>query len=346
MVATSEAHLPATRTTHALAWWRPVALVALLALAVAFVSLASPTRHPSRERAAVFPAALSQHLAAPTFADGSAPGGYAQPADAGQLDGLTFVLDTGNNRILGQDQSGAVLRVIGGPSEGQPSLQRPMALATDGRCLYVANTGASQVLVLEPDGSIVKTVDLPPAASDGRAARPVGLAVRPDGGLVVTDPDNNRVLFFGNDGQLQTTLGGSRAAGSSGFNAPGGVAVDGAGFVYVVDILNGRVVKLSQDGGFLRQFGHPGDTAGTFSRPKDVAVDSSGNVYVSDGILAAIQVFNAEGDYLGFIGRTDPGDARSRSLFVAPAGLTVAGDTLYVMDRFAGLFAFRLQNQN
>ena len=343
MFATREAHIPATQIPHALPWWRPVTFVALLVLAVALVSLASPTRHPYRESAAVFPAALSQHVAVPAFANGSASNGYAQPADAAELDGLMFVLDTGNNRILAQDQSGAVLWVIGGPAEGQLSLQRPMALATDGRHLYVANTDASQVLVLEPDGSIVKTIDLPPAAPDGRAARPVGLAVRPDGGMVVTDPDNNRVLLYGNEGQLQTTLGGSRAAGSSGFSAPGGVAVDGAGFVYVVDILNSRVVKLSQDGSFLRQFGRPGDTAGTFSRPKDVAVDATGNVYVSDGLLAVIQVFSAEGDYLGFIGRTDPGDARSRSLFMAPAGLTVVGDTLYVIDRFAGLFAFRLQ---
>jgi DNA-binding beta-propeller fold protein YncE len=161
--------------------------------------------------------------------------------------------------------------------------------------------------------------------------------------MVVTDPDSNRVLFFGNDGQLQPTVGGSRSAGSSGFNAPGGVTVDSAGFVYVVDILNSRVVKLSQDGSFLRQFGGPGDTAGTFSRPKDVAVDAAGNVYVSDGILAVIQVFSADGDYLGFIGRTDPSNARSRSLFMAPAGLTVVDDTLYVIDRFAGLFEFRLQ---
>lgn len=343
MFATREAHLPATHTPQAPTAAHPVAFFAVVALAVALVSFASTPWHTSHERAAVFPTALTQHVAAPIFSDGSAPNGYAQPADAAELDGLIFVLDTGNNRILEQDQSGAVSRVIDGSVDGQPSLQRPMALATDGRYLYVANTGASQVLILEPDGSTLNTLDLPPATPGGRAARPVGLAVRPGGGLVVTDPDNNRVLFFGNEFELQATLGGSRAAGSAGFSAPAGVAVDSAGFVYVVDILNSRVVKLSPDGTFLRQFGRPGDTAGTFSRPKDVAVDATGNVYVSDGILAVIQVFSAAGDYLGFIGRTDPGDASSRSLFMAPAGLTVDGDTLYVVDRFAGLFAFQIQ---
>lgn len=340
MAATSEAQMAAARRPVIL-WWRSVPLIAFVILAVALVSLASPARHDSRERAAAFPAVLSSHVDAPAFEDPFAPS-YAQPADAGERDGLMYVLDTGNNRILVQDQSGRVSRVIGG-AEGQVSLQQPMALATDARYLYVANTGASQVLVLDPGGSIVRTVDLPPATPDGPAARPVGLAVRPDGGFVVTDTDNNRVLFYGSDGQLQNTIGGSRAAGTSGFNAPGGVALDSAGSVYVVDILNGRVVKLSEDGSYERQFGHLGDTAGTFSRPKDVAVDAIGNIYVSDGILAAIQVFSAEGDYLGFIGRADPGDPGSRSLFVAPSGLTVVGDTLYVVDRFAGLFTFRLQ---
>jgi len=253
-----------------------------------------------------------------------------------------YVLDTGNNRILVQDQSGAVLRIIGSADLGT-SLQRPMALATDGQRLYFANTPASQILVLAPDGTVVRSVNLPPAAADGPPARPVGLTVRPDGGIIVTDTDNNRVLFYGEDGRLQTTVGGTRGAGSNGFNAPGGIATDTAGSVYVVDILNGRVVKLSEDGSFVRQFGHLGDTGSALSRPKDVAVDATGNVYVSDGLLAVIQVFSADGDYLGFIGRVDPGDANSRSLFVAPAGLTVVGDTLYVVDRFAGLFTFRLE---
>jgi hypothetical protein len=74
-----------------------------------------------------------------------------------------------------------------------------------------------------------------------------------------------------------------------------------------------------------------------------VAVDAGGNVYVSDSLLAAVQVFGPSGEYLGFIGREDPGDPRSKSLFTAP-GLSIAGDRLYVMDRFEGLFAFRLEH--
>lgn len=345
MFATREAHLPVAPLERPRGRLALGAFVALLAAAVVFVSVtAAPWRGPS-ERAAVFPVSLIRHISAPAHPGGDVLGGYAQPADAVELSGQIFVLDTGNNRILVQERTGTVQRVIAGSSDALPALRGPMAIVTDGRYLYVANSGASQVVVLEPGGGVVNTLDLPPDAATGRPARPIGLALEPDGGLFVSDPDNNRILHYDAQGQLQQTLGaGERVGGSEGFNAPGGLALDGAGYLYVVDILNGRVVKLSLEGVIVQQFGRPGDTAGTLSRPKDVAVDAIGNVYVSDGLLAAVQVFAPSGEYLGFIGREDPGDPESGSLFTAPAGLNLAGDRLYIVDRFEGLFVFQLQH--
>jgi sugar lactone lactonase YvrE len=102
------------------------------------------------------------------------------------------------------------------------------------------------------------------------------------------------------------------------------------------------VVKLSPDGEFIRDYGRLGGTAGTLSRPKGVAVDGAGRVFVSDGLLAAVEVFSPDGAYLGVIGRRDPADPTSGSLFQAPAGLWLDGDRLYVTDRFAGLVTFSL----
>ncbi len=310
-------------------------LVPGLVAAVALVSIAAAPWQSSAGRAPAFPAALV------TQVDPEAAG-YTQPADAAELDGMIFTLDTGNNRILVQDSVGGVQRVIDGSVDGEPVLKAPMAIASGGGYLYVANSGASQVLVLEPGGRVVRTIDMAAEGTDRPAPRPVGLAPAPDGSIWVSDPDANRLLHYSPEGQLLSSLGGVRASGADGLNAPTGMAVDASGSVYVVDTLNGRVVKLSADGKFEQQFGRPGDTAGTFSRPKDVALDARGNVYVSDGLLVAVQVFSAEGKYLGFIGRSDPDDARSGSLFKAPAGLSVAGERLYVIDRFAGLFIFDL----
>lgn len=110
----------------------------------------------------------------------------------------------------------------------------------------------------------------------------------------------------------------------------------------MVDIGNAQVKKYSPDGQFLFAFGNSGDVAGSFSRAKAVAVDDAGNVYVSDGLGAAIQVFDQTGAFLGFIGRTDPADPNSDSMFNAPHGLKIANGKLHVVDRFAGLFVFDL----
>ena len=73
-----------------------------------------------------------------------------------------------------------------------------------------------------------------------------------------------------------------------------------------------------------------------------MAIDAAGNVYVSDGLLAAVQVFGPAGEYRGFIGLKDPDDRGSGALFRAPAGLTIAGADLYVVDRFASVFVLEL----
>lgn len=335
MLAGREARLPASRPARTRAAFGWLMIVAVLAAAVAFVSLAAAPWEGSHGRAQTFPAELVVDVDPETA-------GYRQPSDAVELDGVIFALDTGGNRILVQDGTGRVKRVIDGSAEGQPSMKAPMSIASDGRQLYVANSGVPEVLVMDPAGRLISTYHIAPQVRGGRAPRPVGVAVAPDGTLWVSDPDSDRLLQYGPEGQFLRALGGTRAGGSEGYNAPTGISIDEAGNIYVVDTLNGRVLKLAPDGRLLQQFGRPGDTAGTFSRPKDVAVDASGNVYVSDGILAAVQVFDGAGNYLGFIGRSDPEDPHAGSLFTAPAGISVAGDRLYVVDRFAGMFVFGL----
>lgn len=73
-----------------------------------------------------------------------------------------------------------------------------------------------------------------------------------------------------------------------------------------------------------------------------MAIDGDGRVFVSDGLLAAVEVFASDGTYLGLIGRSDPEDSASSSVFIAPAGLSLRGGQLLVTDRFAGVFAFEL----
>lgn len=283
----------------------------------------------------VYPATLTAEMPQPGGDTWLFPGGVLEAG------GATFALDTGHNRIL-KLEDGSVTAIIGTES-GASHLADPMAMATDGQRIYVANSAAAEVLVLGLDGQVAKTVHLAKGPTDAVSPRPIGVAILPGGGIAVSDAANHRVLFLDSEGVLVSATGtGTRSSGPDGFNVPGAMTTDSSGNLYVVDTLNGRVVKLSPDGGYVGEFGTLGDTAGTLSRPKGVAVDAAGTVFVSDGLMAAVSVFAPDGAYLGMIGRRDATDAASGSIFQAPAGLWLTGDTLQVMDRMAGLITVRL----
>jgi len=309
----------------------------ILAAVMSGILLLPQRAEPPKATVEVYQAKLLKHMESPE------EDAWRQPAAMAVLDGQVFLLDTGNNRILALNSDGEPERVLDGRPDGG-TLKGAMAIASDGEFLYVANSGARQVLVLTPAGNVTKTIDLEKVAeSDTDRPRPISIAVSAQGELLVTDADNNRLLRYDADGRLLQVMGeGHRGAGTDAFSTPAGVALDSRGNAYVVDMLNGRVVELSPDGAFLRELGGLGDSGGTFSRPKDVALDHDGNIFVSDGLLAAVEVFSPDGRYLGFIGREKPNDPKSGSLFQAPAGLKIVGDRLYVVDRFAGLFVFRI----
>jgi DNA-binding beta-propeller fold protein YncE len=267
------------------------------------------------------------------------------PADVAIVDGRVFVLDTNNSRILELDDEGNVVDELDAESDGQLDLIGPMAMTSHEGKLYVSNSGAGNIIVLSPHGT-VEDVITPQVSPPERSVRPIGIAITPNDHIFVSDPDNHRVLLLDEEGRLVSSLGsGTRDSGEYGFNTPGGLSLDAEGNLYVVDMLNYAVKKYSPADQFLLSVGEPGDTEGTFSRPKVVAVDGDGRIFVSDTLLVSVAVFDSDGNYLGFIGREDPDDRQSDSLFQAPHGMEVADDTLYVVDRFAGVFAFQIPEE-
>jgi DNA-binding beta-propeller fold protein YncE len=284
----------------------------------------------------VYPASLVRSIDEPVDET------WTMPAAAAAVGDVMFVLDTGSNRIVKLGPDGHVLATFGPQLDGEAALQMPMAIVTDGRSLFIANSSAGSILVLDLSGQVQQVLPLPAGAS-GKAARPIGVALLPDGGLVTSDADNDQVLRLDAQGNVVWIAGtGTRDGGHIGFNVPAALAADADGNVYVADILNARVVELSPGGEFIREFGKRGDTAGFLSRPKGVAVDSEGRVFVSDGLLAAVEVFAKDGSYLGLIGRRDTREVNSATLFTAPAGLFVTQDSLIVTDRYAGVLTFDL----
>lgn len=303
------------------------------------IPLSGDDRPPDQVSTRTFPAELLSQI---SLSETDAPDSASMPADIVLLDGRIFVLDTNNSRILEIDDEGKVLQVLDSHGDSRLVLEAPMAITAYDGMLYVANSGGGNVIVLDPEG-VVESVISPQVAPAEHPLRPIGIAVARNGYIFLSDPDNHRILHLDPDGELVSSLGsGARDSGDYGFNVPGGLWLDAQGNLYVVDMLNYTVKKYSPSGQFLLGLGEAGDTEGTFSRPKAVAVDADGRIFVSDTLQVAVEVFGSDGRYAGFIGRDNPEDRQSGSIFQAPHGLEIVGDTLYVVDRFAGLFAFQL----
>jgi sugar lactone lactonase YvrE len=136
------------------------------------------------------------------------------------------------------------------------------------------------------------------ADGTGAAARfayPNGVAVLPDGNIVVADGANRRIRLV-TPGGVVTTLAGSGSPGSANgtgtgasFNSPQGVAVTSTGDVVVADQGNHRIRLITYPGGVVTTLA--GSTAGsadgtgtaaTFNNPGSVAVTPTGDVVVSD----------------------------------------------------------------
>src|SRR4030065_479712 len=86
-----------------------------------------------------------------------------------------FVLDTENTRILMLDETGRVTATFDSTSDERLGLRGPMAIASDGRSLFVANSLAAQVVVLDLSGHLQKILSLEPVSEGAVTPRPIGL---------------------------------------------------------------------------------------------------------------------------------------------------------------------------
>lgn len=115
-------------------------------------------------------------------------------------DGRLVLADTGNNAIREIDLATGIIDTLAGPEEGflEP---HDVAIGVDGS-VYVADTGNHCVREVTPNGEVRVVVgdcgDEGPAtqtvrAADARFSAPVGVAIDADGGVWISDR-NNQVI--------------------------------------------------------------------------------------------------------------------------------------------------------
>jgi DNA-binding beta-propeller fold protein YncE len=167
-----------------------------------------------------------------------------------------------------------------------------LALAADGS-LYVSDGyGNARVHKFAPDGEHLFSWG-EPGGGAGQFRLPHGIAVGPDGTVVVADRENSRLQFFRPDGGFLSEW--------TDVARPCQVVVDASGIVYVAelgyragmwpgtaapgpDAPGGRVSVFDPGGRLLTRWGGGSDPCapGDFFAPHDLGLDSRGDLYVGE----------------------------------------------------------------
>lgn len=150
---------------------------------------------------------------------------------------------------------------------------------------------------------------------------PSGLALTPDGNLVVSDDFNHRIQIYDMDHKLITQFG-TKGKNPGELHYPRGIAIDPEGNIYVADSWNHRVQKFDRQGKYLFSFGSYGSELGQVNEPYDVHIDRLGNLIVVERYNHRVQTFRPDGASMGWIGtRGTLLEEKLAYLFETPANL-------------------------
>ncbi len=265
-------------------------------------------------------------------------------------DGLIYVADSGNRRIVVGTADGELVRIIG---EGTLKNPRGVFVTADGS-VYVADRDAERIFIFAPDGELTGEYGKPasPLYGDEVSFLPIKIVVN-DAGImfVVCESNTNGIVeisptdggtflgYFGTNYaavDLTTIIYRSiltdeqRAKMVSNIPAtPTNLTIDGKGLIYTVTRgnENDTLKRLNIAGTNMIH-----NTDGTYAdTPTSVAAGNHDNVYVADQ-QGYIFEYNNEGEMIFVFGGPDDGTQRV-GLSTMVSGIAVdKNDRIYVLD--------------
>jgi hypothetical protein len=291
--------------------------------AAPFAPLPAPGQRPAMPAALAPPMLLApsmapragtsaiEELARAAGGSRAAPGGAAgyvpwlAPVAVAARGPVLYVADAGRRQIYRYDlaqQSMTPFAPLPAPAAGSV----PAMVVGPDLSLYVSDGAGRRVLHYGYDGRPLGSF-----ADELGLARPSGLALEPDGGLLVADSLYRHVLRFDSLGHLRALIEPDQARAIDALAA-------GASGLYLLDRLGRQVLALTADGQPRAVIG-----AGALALAGPLALDRYQRLYVGDQGGQSVKLYQ-DGELL------DGGEAAPR--FGRIDGLAVEGDTLYVAD--------------
>jgi uncharacterized protein (TIGR03663 family) len=267
---------------------------------------------------------------------GSGPGELSEPKGvAVDSRGNIFVADTMNNRIQKFGPDGAFLAQVGRKGGDDGEFNEPWGLAVDAdNNLCVADLWNHRIQKFDNNlkfltkfGTYADTGGKV-QPNPGQFFGPRGIAIAPDGTLLVTDTGNKRVQRFDRDGKFLAAYGGA-GSGPGQFNEPVGVTVDAQGRIWIADLWNYRIQSFDSNFAFQAQFPVSGWDVQSLANKPYLVVTARGDVIATDPEGSQLLRFSASGQFQGPIGRFGP----DRGNFTLPVGIAQdSAGNLYVVE--------------
>lgn len=177
------------------------------------------------------------------------PVALLRDSDSGDL----YVLDEALNKLSVYSAQGEQLRQWGESGSTSGQLDRPSAMAFDGKgTLWISDTLNHRLQRFTLDGEYLGGF----GEFGGGPAQfnmPWGLAVDAEGHLYVSDWRNDRIQKLTAEGEHLLTIDGAATVGIE-FSRPTGLAVDEHGDIYVADRDRNRVLLFDKSGRYVQQF--------------------------------------------------------------------------------------------
>ncbi|PYR23319.1 MAG: hypothetical protein DMF98_18690 [Acidobacteria bacterium] len=253
-----------------------------------------------------------------------------------------------------------------------------LAVGPDGD-IYIADSNNDVIRVVDAQGNIEPFAgdhelgtgfsgDNGPAIV-AQLDTPDGVAIAPDGDLIIADSHNDRIRRVDRPTGIIMTIAGSgengydgdeKSASEAALNTPSAVAAAANGDIYVADTLNYRIRMIEAKTGLIYTIagdGTPGDgqdvgdggpaASAHLNMPSDVAIAANGDLYIADMHHNRVRKVDARTHIITTVAGTgawgysgDDGPA-TRARLSGPAGVAVIDEpgnavTIFIADYYNG----------
>jgi tripartite motif-containing protein 71 len=250
---------------------------------------------------------------------------------------LLYAVGAYHNRVYQYRLDGTFLKQWGGSGTTEFDSVRYVA-ADDAGNIWVSDTWGYRVWKFDKNGDPLPWATGPQPPPNGGYNFQNGVTVSPDGRLFVVDTYEQRMQTFDTSQQCVSMASCPAFLSAFGYRGENYTAHPEA-FTYPksVDFGNGSVwmgdggnaiLQFLPDGTFVQRIGSRGTSPGHFIAGVFGLEFASGQIYATDVGNCRLQIFDQSGGLVSYMGSCGTASNQMR----APLGLTVRGDTVYVVE--------------